>query len=160
MAGAGEPDMRQRGLAFLILTILASISCAWPVAGSAEELVRFDSAPFLLGQIQQRQARERGETPSGPPDSIEAYLSKPDGSGPFPAIVYLHGCGGLSERTRHRIAELMTAWGYVSLAVDSFATRGIKHSCNRLMPRRQGDAWGAFGYQSGLGFVDPQRIAI
>jgi len=152
--------MRKRFPVFLLLSILASILCAWPVAASAEELVRFDSTPFLLGQIQQRQARERGETPSQPPDTIEAYLSKPDGSGPFPAVVYLHGCGGLSNSTRHRVADLMTGWGYVVLAVDSFATRGVANACDRQMSSRQGDAWGALRYLSGLGFVDPERIAI
>jgi dienelactone hydrolase len=152
--------MRKHFPVFLILNILTSIVSAWSVAASAEELVRFDSAPFLLGQIQQRQARERGETPSQPPDTIEAYLSKPEGNGPFPAVVYLHGCGGLTNYTRHRVADLMTGWGYVVLAVDSFATRGIKHSCDQNMPGRQGDAWGALRYLSSLGFVDPERIAI
>jgi dienelactone hydrolase len=58
----------------------------------------------------------------------------------------------------------MTGWGYVSLAVDSFATRGIKDACTQLMPAlmlsRQGDALGALSYLSNLPFVDPQRIAI
>jgi dienelactone hydrolase len=152
--------MGKRIGSFLILAILAAIPWVWPAAASAEELVRFDSAPFLLGQIQQRQARERGETPDVIPDTIEAYLSKPDGSGPFPAVVYLHGCGGLTNGTRHRVADLMTGWGYVVLAVDSFATRGIKHSCDQNMPRRQGDAWGALSYLSSLAFVDAERIAI
>jgi dienelactone hydrolase len=152
--------MSSRIGSFLILTILAAIPRVWPTAAAAEELVRFDSAPFLMGQIQQRQARERGETPVVTPDTIEGYLSKPDGSGPFPAVVYLHGCGGLSESTRHRIAELMTGWGYVVLAVDSFATRGIKQSCDQMRANRQGDTWGALRYLSDLGFVDPERIAI
>jgi dienelactone hydrolase len=152
--------MRKRIQASFVLTILAAIPWVWPAAASAEDLVRFDSAPFLLGQIQQRQARERGETPDVTPDAVEGYLSKPDGNGPFPAVVYLHGCGGLSESTRHRIADLMTGWGYVVLAVDSFAPRGIKQSCDQMMPRRQGDAWGALRYLSSLGFVDTERIAI
>lgn len=152
--------MRKHFPVFLILNILAWIPCAWPVAAAAEDLVRFDSAPFLMGQIQQRQARERGETPTIIADTIEAYLSKPDGNGPFPAVVYLHGCGGLSESTRHRVADLMTGWGYVVLAVDSFATRGIKQSCDQTSTNRQGDAWGALRYLSSLGFIDPERIAI
>jgi len=152
--------MRKRIGAFLIRTICAAIPWISPAAAAAEELVRFDSAPFLMGQIQQRQARERGETPTFIADTIEGYLSKPDGSGPFPAVVYLHGCAGLSESTRHRVADLMTGWGYVVLAVDSFATRGIKQSCDQTRANRQGDAWGALRYLSGLGFVDPERIAI
>ena len=152
--------MRERFPFVFILIILALIPCARPVTAIAEELVKFDSAPFLLGQIQQRQARERGETPSQPADTVEGYLSKPDGNGPFPAVVFLHGCGGLSQSTRHRIADLMTGWGYVSLAVDSFATRGIANACDRSMPGRQGDAWGALRYLTSVGFVDPERIAL
>ena len=54
----------------------------------------------------------------------------------------------------------MTGWGYVTLAVDSFASRGIAESCNRDMPRRQGDALGGLRYLSGLVFVDQNRIAL
>jgi len=140
-----------------IITSLILIILAMSTA-SADDLVKFDSAAYTMGQIQQRQARERGETPANAPDAtIEGYLSKPDGSGPFPAVVYVHGCSGLSTNTRKRVAELMTGWGYISLVVDSFASRGIRESCDRLrlMPSRQADALGALLYLSKLDFVDP-----
>jgi len=122
-------------------------------------LVRFESVPFRAGEIQQRQELDRGKTPK-PPDTVEAYLSKPEGGGPFPAIVYLHGCGGLSKTTRDGVAKLMTGWGYVALAVDSFATRGLKDSCDNLMSAREGDALAALRHLSAQSFVDPQRIAV
>jgi hypothetical protein len=66
-----------------IITSLILIIFAMSTA-SADDLVKFDSAAYTMGQIQQRQARERGETPANAPDAtIEGYLSKPDGSGPF-----------------------------------------------------------------------------
>jgi hypothetical protein len=71
---------RTGALAFLILAI---VSCAR--IASAEELLRIEGGPSLLDLIRQRQARERGETPAAPAETIEAYLSKPDGNGPFPA---------------------------------------------------------------------------
>ncbi len=145
---------------YLALAVLAALVCAQTTA-SAEELVRFDSAQYRVGQIQQRQARERGEIPaSAPAETIEGYLSKPEGSGPFAAVVYLHGCNGLSKNARDRVAKLMTGWGYVSLAVDSFTTRGIKESCDQLLPSGQADALGALHYLSKLAFVDPHRIAV
>ncbi|WP_315762018.1 dienelactone hydrolase family protein [Bradyrhizobium sp. SZCCHNS2005] len=155
--------MRAQVIAFLVVTILGSFAPQATV--SADELVKFNSAVYVVGKLQQRLARERGEMPAGaPPTAIEGYLSKPDGSGPFPAVVYLHGCDGLSESERKGIAELMTSWGYVSLAVNSFATRGIKDACTQVMPAlilaRQSDALGALSYLSNLPFVDPQRIAI
>src|SRR5690348_1202109 len=103
--------------------LAALAACLCTSAGvRADELVRFESAPFRVGQLQQRLARERGEVLKPQSETIEGYLSKPEGSGPFAAIVYLHGCSGLSENARRYIAQLMTSRGYVSLAVDSFAT--------------------------------------
>ena len=125
----------------------------------AGELVRFESAPVHVGQLQQRLARERGETLKAASETIEGYLSKPEGDGPFPAIVYLHGCDGLSEE-----AKTYNARGYVSLMLDSFATRGIKNACSPAAPdllfTRQGDALGALSYLSSLPYVDAQRIAV
>jgi dienelactone hydrolase len=141
------------------LALAAIVGAFYPMDTSAEELVAFNSAPYRLGHLQERLARERGET-SKTSEAIEGYLSKPEGSGPFPAIVYLHGCGGLSENTRKHVAGLLTGWGYVSLAVDSFSTRGIKEACTVRMPNREGDALGALSYLSKLAFVDPQRIAV
>ena len=133
----------------------AILVCCHP--SFADELVKFISAPYLLGKIQQRLRGETATIPA-PTQTIEGYLSKPDGDGPFPAIVYLHGCNGLSKGNRKRFSELFTGWGYVSLAVDSFAPRGIKDSCDHIIPNRQGDAWGALPYLSKLPFVDQQRI--
>jgi dipeptidyl aminopeptidase/acylaminoacyl peptidase len=91
--------VRAQVTACLILTILATFDVQ--TIASADDLVKFDSAAYRVGQLQQRQARERGETPpEAPRTTIEGYLSKPDGSGPFPAVVYVHGCSGLSTDTR------------------------------------------------------------
>jgi dienelactone hydrolase len=147
-----KPVKASIALTFLIASLSA------PTAVAAEELVRLESVPFRGAEIVQRGEIERGRTPK-PPDTVEAYLSKPEGDGPFPAIVYLHGCGGLSKSTRDDIAGLMTGWGYVTLAVDSFTTRRLKHSCDNLMSAREGDALAALRHLSAQSFVDPQRIA-
>ncbi len=138
-------------------TICASTLCA-----GADEVVTFDSARYLVGELQQRLARERGEPVKRPPiETIKGYLSRPPGAGPFPAVVHLHGCGGLAERRRISDSKRFTDWGYVTLVVDSFATRGIKDACAaRPIPSRQADAVGALVYLSKLPFVDPARIAV
>lgn len=151
---------RFRSLEWLVLVTILGVLCLYPTDTSAEELVTFKSASYRLGQLQRRLAREHGEMPQETSEMIEGYLSTPEGNGPFAAIVYLHGCGGLSETTRKRIAGLMTKWGYVSLVADSFATRGIKQACDKPMPARQGDALGALSYLSSLPFVDPHRVAL
>jgi dienelactone hydrolase len=148
----------------LRLLSLVLAACAIVVgdgsASAAPELVRFESAAYRVARIQQQQARERGEPAPPGPDTISGYLSKPDGDGPFPAIIYLHGCAGLSATNRTRVSDLMTDWGYVSLAVDSYTTRGIKESCNEWRAPRIADALGGLLYVSKLPYVDPTRIAV
>jgi dienelactone hydrolase len=151
--------MRARTIVSLVLTILALFDPEATV--SADELVKFNSAAYIVGKLQQRLARERGEIPAAAPTTIvDGYLAKPAGSGPFPAVVYLHGCDGLSTNGRNFAAEFLTRWGYVSFGVDSFATRGIKEACDQPMPERQADALGALLYLSKLAFVDQKRIAV
>lgn len=75
-------------------------------------------------------------------------------------MVRFRRCYGLGAAARQRFANLLTSWGYVSLAVDSFATRNINEACDRPMPDRQADAWGAMLYLSKLSFVDRDRVAV
>jgi dienelactone hydrolase len=142
--------------------IVAGAICVHIAAARADEVVTFSSARYLVGELTQRLAQERGETiERAPAEIIKGYLSRPSGSGPLPAIVVMHGCGGLSERKRLADARQFTDWGYVTLEVDSFATRGIKTNClsDRLVAR-DADALGALAYLSKLPFVDPKRIAL
>ena len=98
-----------------------------------------------------------------PGDRIEGYLAKPDGAGPFPAVVGLHGCAGMHDTTKQRLADEFVARGYVLLLVDSYATRGIEHACTSTayatFLRRRPDAYGALVFLARQSFVDPQRVA-
>lgn len=53
---------------------------------------------------------------------LQAYLARPDGAGPFPALVLIHEAWGLNEDMK-RIARLFAGEGYASLAVDLFYGR-------------------------------------
>ena len=64
-----------------------------------------------------------------PGDRIQGDLAKPDGAGPFPAVIGLHGCAGMHDTTKQRLVDELVARGYVILLVDSYATRGIDHAC-------------------------------
>ena len=94
-------------------------------------------------------------------DRIQGYLAKPEGAGPFPAVIGLHGCAGMSDTTKRKLVDELVGWGYVVLLVDSFATRGIDHDCFKgiLAIARISDALGALGFLAGQTFVDPQRVA-
>ncbi|MET0567794.1 MAG: dienelactone hydrolase family protein [Hyphomicrobiaceae bacterium] len=79
-------------------------------------------------------------------DRIQGYLAKPDGAGPFPAVIGLHGCAGMHEATKQKLTDGLVARGYVVLLVDSYATRGIDHACTSAafatFLRRRPDAYG------------------
>ena len=98
-----------------------------------------------------------------PGDRIQGYLAKPDGAGPFPAVIGLHGCAGMHDTTKQRLVDQLVGWGYVVLLVDSYATRGIDHACTSsaffTFLRRRLDAYGAVVFLAGQTYVDPQRIA-
>jgi dienelactone hydrolase len=142
-----------------VLVLAAAVICATPTF--ADEVVQFEAARYHVGELQQRLAREHGETIVRPPPLIlTGYLAKPAGSGPFPAVVYLHGCLGLENFRREAAASQFTTWGYVSLVVDSFATRGISEDCSAPFSIRQPDALGALRYLATLPFIDQRRIAL
>jgi dienelactone hydrolase len=98
-----------------------------------------------------------------PGDRIQGYLAKPDGAGPFPTVVGLHGCAGMHDMTKQRLVDELVARGYVILLVDSYATRGIDHACTAsafaTFLRRRPDAYGALVFLARQTFVDPQRVA-
>ena len=151
--------MRLSRSAFLVGMMLASVAPA--SIATADERIDFDSARYIVGNLQQRLARERGETLPGPPATpLQGYLAKPEGAGPFAAVVHLHGCSGLTERTRRATATRMTSAGYVSLIVDSFTTRGLTEDCVTPPADRHADAMGALAYLATLPFVDARRIAL
>jgi dienelactone hydrolase len=66
-------------------------------------------------------------TPAGTSEEIPIELSKPDGAGPFPAVVIMHDCSGLGPRSSGapgRWAKELVKQGYVVVLPDSFTTRG------------------------------------
>jgi dienelactone hydrolase len=62
--------------------------------------------------------------------TLTGVLYRPEGSGPFAAVVALHGCGGLNGRSgslsaRHADwADRLVAAGFIVLFPDSFGSRG------------------------------------
>jgi dienelactone hydrolase len=78
---------------------------------------------------------------------LHAQLYKPDGDGPFPVVIALHGCGGLaghSEPVQARYrewAELLLKAGNAVLLPDSYASRELGPQCRvkerRILARRE-----------------------
>ena len=102
----------------------------------------------------------------GNPVSLKGKLTKPEGTGPFPAIVLLHGSGGVEARRDADWVKRLTNWGYVTLQVDSFGPRGvspsevIKRASTVPHSVRARDAHGAMRYLAEFPFVDTDKIAV
>jgi dienelactone hydrolase len=111
----------------------------------------------------------------GKPTTVSGYLYKPEGPGPFPAVVGLHGCDGLVDQ-QGKIEALYGTWGeilskegYVVLWADSFSPRGYGNLCavqpisaRPVLPYRETprDAFGAMEYLRSRSDVRPESIAI
>src|SRR5215475_5556221 len=79
--------------------------------------------------------------------TLHGELYKPDGEGPFPTVIALHGCGGLNDHSepvlpRYRDwAEQLVKSGTAVLLPDSYGSRGLGPQCRvkerRLTARRE-----------------------
>ena len=113
-----------------------------------------------------RRMRERGEEPKPTPgDRIEGHLAKPVGDGPFPAVVVLPDCIGLTPFMRETLTAKLASWGYVALLVDSWTSRNAQAGCllNGQEPAgvdRVADAFGALFHLAGLPFVQRDRVGL
>lgn len=87
----------------------------------------------------------------------------PDTRPPYPAVVVLHGCNGVSANTRVW-ARRLAGWGYAALIVDSFTARGLHQVCDgsRALPgpERAKDAFAAAAYLRSRSDIDAKRIAV
>lgn len=104
--------------------------------------------------------------------TLTARLFKPEGQGPFAAVVMLHGCGGMVTskdelHARERAwVEIFTGMGYVALLPDSFRPRGHGSLCRTkdrpVLPNRERpyDAYGALKWLQGQPFVKPNKVVL
>jgi dienelactone hydrolase len=91
-------------------------------------------------------APQQVEIPLGS-GTLHAQLYKPDGDGPFPTVIALHGCGGLgghSEPVQGRYrdwAEQLLKGGNAVLLPDSYGSRELGPQCRvgdrRVLARRE-----------------------
>ena len=68
------------------------------------------------------------------PRPLPAALSLPSGTGPFPVVILLHGCGGGISRTE-AWASRLNGWATPTSLIDSFTPRNVATVCAALQPR-------------------------
>ena len=104
---------------------------------------------------------------------LRAMLYKPDGQGPFPAVVGLHRCEGLlnasgAPSARYRDwAQHLTAAGFAVVFPDSYSSRGLTGSQCTVRSRavrserdRVGDVQAVRAWLHGQPWVTGDRIAL
>jgi dienelactone hydrolase len=99
----------------------------------------------------------------GPNSGATMELWLPQGSGPFPAVIVMHGCDGVSSHQRSWAGRLVS-WGYAAAIVDSFRPRRVNSTClgggNPRPQLRAQDAFNAATYLRTLPQIAPDRIGI
>lgn len=107
--------------------------------------------------------------------TLTGRIFKPQGPGPFPAVVFMHGCSGLltgSSRTDFLASQYLW-WGEkmaqedktVALFVDSFTARNIPEVCGdgtilSEVIERPKDAYAGLTYLRTLNYVKPNKIGL
>lgn len=104
--------------------------------------------------------------------TLHAMLYRPEGAGPFPAVVALHDCGGLGQRPSadapvyNEWAHLLVASGFVVLFPDSFGSRSVGSQCRepertiQASRERVADANAARRWLQNQSFVRAERISL
>jgi dienelactone hydrolase len=128
--------------------------------------VSFHSARAVPSALARRALGNRVDS-ARPRDALRGLLVIPEGEGPFPAVVLVHGCRGVLSSQRGW-AQWLARQGFVALLVDSFFTRHASGVCS-LGPQQAGrqevsgrvfDAFGALEFLRRDPRVDSERIAI
>lgn len=100
---------------------------------------------------------------------LSGEFFRPEGKGPFPAVVLMHGCGGLSPNTRRALgkhADYLMRHGFAALNLDSFGPRGMsgglvckdRAASRAALHYRVQDAFDALAFLSARPDVDRRNI--
>jgi dienelactone hydrolase len=71
-----------------------------------------------------------------PGGNLRALFYRPLGAGPFPAVIGLHGCGGINSSTGAPTSryldwgQRLSTAGFVVLFPDSYGSRGLGSQCS------------------------------
>jgi dienelactone hydrolase len=117
----------------------AALAAACALATAAHAEPRTTLADGATGKIEFRTYTPASQTPlltraylSGPPAVVSGTLSLPKAGGPLerdgksPAVILVHGVGGVSDEREFAWARRFNSWGIAAFVVDSYTGRGLK----------------------------------
>ena len=152
MTGMAGPVLKYRRFVAALLACVATLALAQSQSPAGD--LEFPAQPAEFSAMSRPQMA----------------LFKPEGAGPFPALVLLHQCGGLGNARWQN--ESMLGWageavtrGYVALLVDSLGPRGVDSVCFGAkggvhFARGVKDALQAAEHLKEFDFVDQKRITL
>lgn len=142
---------------------LAALTRPWPegeaLAGVVERRVSWpSSSPFTPWDAAMGHAE--------PTEATGMLFLPAHAASPLPAVVLLHGSGGVLEPRELTYGRQFAAMGIVALAVDSFAARRDRAAgfVDRLIHITESmliaDAYAALRWLAAAGHADPARVAL
>ena len=134
-----------RGRAPLAALLLAGCATA--------PLERPSFAPTDAGKIPVAVSREL---------TLTGILGLPTAPKPVPAVVLMHGCGGVSP-TMGAWATALRGWGYATVVLDSFTARGLRRVCESgglTSQQRVDDSFAALQTLAAHPGIDAGRVAL
>lgn len=107
----------------------------------------------------------------GDPEVIRGLLDLPDGGDMSPAVVLMHGCGGLSDIVMAGLEAHATALrdaGFATLILDSFGPRNLDggvvcesfEALRKAVYNRRFDAFGAHEFLENITAIDGRNIFL
>lgn len=104
------------------------------------------------------------EIPVNPlPFILKGSLRRPDGEGPFPAVILLPACGYLTSPVEQVWERALLSWGFITLTLDLFTPRGIigRKTCVSLAPPGLAeDAYRGLYVLAARRYVDQRNVFI
>ena len=146
-----------------IVCMRTSLTLASVLAAAAGLTAALAAAPAAVTPEAVEIAQEGGV--------LKAMLFRPDGAGPFPAVIGLHGCEGLLRRgsvaSRYRDwAQHLIKAGFIVLYPDSYGSRGLGSQCAVRRPtarsdhERVADANAARRWLQAQSYVKPDHVTL
>jgi dienelactone hydrolase len=92
--------------------------------------------------------------------AIGVYVVRPDGKGPFPAVLFLHGCTGF-DGFLAVAADRLAARGYIGVALDALGPRGVQNACGGKDDADEtGAARATLAWLQKQPYVIPDRLGV
>ncbi len=102
--------------------------------------------------------------------TLKGYLRLPEGKGPFPVVIIMHGCSGLTRKAmsaQYSLSLFLNRNGFATLILDSFGPRykGGGMVCDNIeafaaVRYRTNDAYAALNYLKSQPFADSDNIFL